>query len=49
MLPSKGVENHQIMVENGSYALSLVTSKMRSFYVLEGSLLANEDVQINMI
>ena len=40
---SKGVEIYEIMIENDSYALSLDTSKMRSFYVLEGSLLANEN------
>lgn len=40
---TKGVEIYEIMIENDSYDLSLNTSKMRSFYVLEGSLLANEN------
>jgi redox-sensitive bicupin YhaK (pirin superfamily) len=40
---SKGVEIYEIMIENGSYALPLNTSKMRSFYMLEGNLLANKN------
>ncbi len=38
---SSGVEIYEIMLDSGSYSLPLDSSKLRSFYILEGSLVAN--------
>ncbi len=40
-MSSRGVEIYEIVVENSSYSLTLERDKTRSFYVLEGNMLAN--------
>ena len=41
-MSAKGVEIYKIVIENSSYSLTLARNKTRSFYVLEGELLAND-------
>ena len=40
-MSSNGVEIYEIVIENSSYSLPLDRSKTRSFYVLNGDLIAN--------
>jgi len=40
-MSSNGVEIYEIVIENSTYLLPLDRSKTRSFYVLDGDLMAN--------